>query len=79
MSDEPQTPVQEKNQSSIAGVSIRGWIAVILVGSFCIVCIVDLAMAIMNGKDPSPILLTALVGQVSGAVSFYFGQKGKTE
>ena len=61
--------------SQVMGVSWRGWGFMLLVGTFCTGFLIDLTAAVVQGREPSQILLTAMIGQAGIAIGFYFGQK----
>lgn len=83
MSDETQSITKPKDDSAIAGVSIRGWIALGLVGTICVshlcVAIGTVANSLRTGDFTLMGSLTTigepLYSMAIGALGFYFGQK----
>lgn len=63
----PDTLPNGNGSSAIFGVSLRGWLALTLVGTLC---------GIVIGLHTDKIVDAFLI-IVSGAVTFYFGQNGK--
>jgi len=62
---EPKVIVQNGGDSSFVGVSVRAWLAIILVVTVC-------AMAVLGKAVEEPLYTLATV-----AIGFYFGQKLK--
>ncbi len=63
----PAEPVAQANGSTLGGVSWRGWLAAVIVVSFCSICLL--------GRDPNQ----AMSDVTFAVIGWYFGQKGKGE
>jgi len=66
---EPNGAGTNNGTSAIFGVSLRGWIALLLVGTLCFLVVRS------DGKDQT--LLTNFCLLAGGAITFYFGQASK--
>lgn len=85
MSDQPQDQQQDPKDSQIFGVSLRGWLAVMLVATVCIMHLISLGAILYAGLKGGA--LPDLSGQVVGeplysmgmtALGFYLGQKTRS-
>jgi len=63
--DLPEEPISPTGESKLFGVSIRGWIAVVLIQTVCVMSVLKIAIV-------EPLYSMALL-----AIGFYFGQKDK--
>ena len=61
-------------ESQIGGVSIRGWIVVMVMGTMCIREIAVVVFSILNAT-PIEQVKEPFYGVVMGLIGFYFGQK----
>ena len=61
-------------ESQICGVSIRGWIVVMVMGTMCVREISIVVYAILNAT-PIEQVKEPFYGVVMGLIGFYFGQK----
>jgi hypothetical protein len=61
-------------ESSLFGVSIRGWLALITVGSG--LAFLYVAAFALADVDLRMVIITAVVGFVNLALGYYLGQKG---
>lgn len=60
----PATPAEPKDSTSdIAGVSVRGWLVILMTLSVCVICA-------LNREVPEPLYTGFLMG-----LGFYLGQK----
>lgn len=58
-------------------VSIRGWLAIILVGTVCLHSVAAIALALMT-KQPELLKVTEPLYTMGGmALAYYFGQQNK--
>ncbi len=65
-------------ESQIGGVSIRGWIVVMVMGTMCLRELCVVVMAIRLGL-PIDQVKEPMYGVVMGLIGFYFGQKTQTK
>ena len=75
-----QKPPEKKmmGESHIGGVSIRGWIVVMVMATLCVREISIVATAIL-AKTPIEQIKEPFYGVVMGLIGFYFGQKTPTQ
>jgi len=63
------------NESTIFGVSVRAWLALITVVSG----LAFLYVAYFWAAEPDPVIITAVVGFIGLALGYYLGQKNSVQ
>jgi hypothetical protein len=81
MTTEDETNIiRKQSPSSIAGVSVRGWVSLIIVGTYCVAVLV-MVFGYTYGKAISPEVMLGAVGGIKElgiiVVAFYFGQQAE--
>lgn len=77
---EPQTEFVQKpsgNGSSIFGVSVRGWLAIVLVTTVCSNWTANTIMMALGWTSANTTVPEPIYSLVIGAVAYYFGQTSK--
>ena len=73
MNDQPSEPIDENKDSSVFGVSIRAWLAVVIVGTVCVISAGNAASLIFRKEEVT--IAEPLYSMAVLALGFYFGQK----
>lgn len=81
---EPATPAETPGDSAVFGVSVRAWLAVMLVGTVCVIHLTAVAAQVYSSLKTGtlPDWSGTLVGEPlysmgMTALGFYLGQKSK--
>jgi len=64
--------------SNIFGISVRAWLAIMIIGSFCLVCLVRATISIvqlLRGEPTTVDIPQELNGLALTVTGFYLGQK----